>query len=52
MAIIFTGKPIHSFYSLPEFKEWKDLQTNVKQWNLKYYKGLYFSVKIFIADNL
>ncbi|XP_063685282.1 DNA topoisomerase 2-alpha-like isoform X2 [Bolinopsis microptera] len=34
------GKPTHSFYSLPEFKEWKDEQTNIKQWNIKYYKGL------------
>ena len=38
-----SGKPTHSFYSLPEFKEWKDEQTNIKQWNIKYYKGFYFS---------
>lgn len=29
-----------SFYSIPEFDEWKDKQTNIKSWKIKYYKGL------------
>ena len=37
-----SGKPTISFYSLPEFKEWKDQQANLKQWDIKYYKGFYF----------
>ncbi|KAK7919775.1 hypothetical protein WMY93_011059 [Mugilogobius chulae] len=29
-----------SFYSIPEFNEWKESQTNIKSWKIKYYKGL------------
>ncbi|XP_069011986.1 DNA topoisomerase 2-alpha [Embiotoca jacksoni] len=29
-----------SFYSIPEFDAWKDMQTNHKSWKIKYYKGL------------
>ncbi|TRY95796.1 hypothetical protein DNTS_008329 [Danionella cerebrum] len=29
-----------SFYSIPEFTEWKDKQSNLKSWKIKYYKGL------------
>lgn len=29
-----------SFYSIPEFNEWKEKQTNIKSWRIKYYKGL------------
>uniref|UniRef100_A0A8C4QGD5 DNA topoisomerase 2 n=1 Tax=Eptatretus burgeri TaxID=7764 RepID=A0A8C4QGD5_EPTBU len=29
-----------SFYSLPEFQEWKNNTENVKAWKIKYYKGL------------
>ncbi|XP_028423903.1 DNA topoisomerase 2-alpha isoform X2 [Perca flavescens] len=29
-----------SFYSIPEFNEWKDSQSNIKSWKIKYYKGL------------
>ncbi|XP_065109660.1 DNA topoisomerase 2-alpha [Paramisgurnus dabryanus] len=29
-----------SFYSIPEFTEWKDKQSNIKSWKIKYYKGL------------
>lgn len=29
-----------SFYSIPEFNEWKDMQPNIKSWKIKYYKGL------------
>uniref|UniRef100_A0A673XP94 DNA topoisomerase 2 n=1 Tax=Salmo trutta TaxID=8032 RepID=A0A673XP94_SALTR len=29
-----------SFYSIPEFTEWKDIQPNIKSWKIKYYKGL------------
>ena len=29
-----------SFYSLPEFEEWKAATQNWNTWNVKYYKGL------------
>uniref|UniRef100_A0A672IH98 DNA topoisomerase 2 n=1 Tax=Salarias fasciatus TaxID=181472 RepID=A0A672IH98_SALFA len=29
-----------SFYSLPEFNEWKESQPNHRSWKIKYYKGL------------
>ncbi|KAL1264057.1 hypothetical protein QQF64_004412 [Cirrhinus molitorella] len=29
-----------SFYSMPEFHEWKEKQSNIKSWKIKYYKGL------------
>ncbi|XP_077062065.1 DNA topoisomerase 2-alpha [Siphateles boraxobius] len=29
-----------SFYSIPEFTEWKEKQSNTKSWKIKYYKGL------------
>ncbi|XP_066521749.1 DNA topoisomerase 2-alpha [Hoplias malabaricus] len=29
-----------SFYSIPEFTEWKEKQSNIKSWKIKYYKGL------------
>ncbi|XP_041942216.1 DNA topoisomerase 2-alpha [Alosa sapidissima] len=29
-----------SFYSIPEYEEWKDKQANYKSWKTKYYKGL------------
>ncbi|KAK3529180.1 hypothetical protein QTP70_019422 [Hemibagrus guttatus] len=29
-----------SFYSIPEFTEWKEKQCNLKSWKIKYYKGL------------
>uniref|UniRef100_A0A8C6S7L5 DNA topoisomerase 2 n=1 Tax=Neogobius melanostomus TaxID=47308 RepID=A0A8C6S7L5_9GOBI len=29
-----------SFYSIPEFNEWKESQANYKSWRIKYYKGL------------
>ncbi|KAI7839009.1 hypothetical protein COHA_007248 [Chlorella ohadii] len=33
------GKESISFYTLPEYEEWKD-RTNLRGWNIKYYKGL------------
>ncbi|CAL8272142.1 unnamed protein product [Merluccius merluccius] len=33
-------KTVLSFYSIPEFNEWKDNQPNFKSWRVKYYKGL------------
>ncbi|KAJ8404372.1 hypothetical protein AAFF_G00341450 [Aldrovandia affinis] len=29
-----------SFYSIPEYNEWKDNQPSIKSWRIKYYKGL------------
>lgn len=34
------GKEEFSFYSLPEFEEWKDATTNWSKYKIKYYKGL------------
>ncbi len=31
------GKESISFYTLPEYEEWKD-RTNLRGWNIKYYK--------------
>jgi DNA topoisomerase-2 len=30
----------HSFYSIPEFEEWKSNTANWSKWEVKYYKGL------------
>lgn len=30
-----------SFYSIPEFDEWKKHMENHKAWKIKYYKGLF-----------
>lgn len=34
------GKNEHSFFSLPEFEQWKAMTENLKSWKIKYYKGL------------
>lgn len=34
------GKEEVSFYSLPEFEEWKDATRNWNKYKIKYYKGL------------
>ncbi|KAI1292341.1 DNA topoisomerase 2-beta [Halotydeus destructor] len=34
------GNISHSFYSLPEFEEWKQQTQNWNTWKVKYYKGL------------
>lgn len=34
------GKEEFSFYSLPEFEEWKDATRNWNKYKIKYYKGL------------
>lgn len=34
------GKEEKSFYSIPEYEEWKCSVDNVKSWKVKYYKGL------------
>ena len=34
------GKNELSFYSMPEFEQWKAVTDNVKSWKVKYYKGL------------
>ncbi|EDO44812.1 predicted protein, partial [Nematostella vectensis] len=33
------GKEEHSFYSIPEYEEWKAGNANHKSWKVKYYKG-------------
>ncbi|KAJ7354850.1 DNA topoisomerase 2-alpha [Desmophyllum pertusum] len=34
------GKEEKSFYSIPEYEEWKSNTDNAKSWKVKYYKGL------------
>ena len=34
------GREELSFYSIPEFEEWKNETPNSKSWRVKYYKGL------------
>ncbi|XP_053200798.1 DNA topoisomerase 2-alpha-like [Panonychus citri] len=34
------GSKVVSFYSLPEFEEWKNETPDNKNWKIKYYKGL------------
>ncbi|XP_078344630.1 DNA topoisomerase 2-alpha-like isoform X1 [Oculina patagonica] len=34
------GKEEKSFYSIPEYEEWKNSTDNAKSWKVKYYKGL------------
>uniref|UniRef100_A0A8B9K3Y5 DNA topoisomerase 2 n=1 Tax=Astyanax mexicanus TaxID=7994 RepID=A0A8B9K3Y5_ASTMX len=38
--IIKVSNQEFSFYSIPEFTEWKEKQNNIKSWKIKYYKGL------------
>lgn len=38
------GKEELSFYSLPEFEEWKKNKDNWPSYKIKYYKGIYFLV--------
>lgn len=38
------GKEEISFYSLPEFEEWKKSKDNWPSYRIKYYKGTYFCV--------
>jgi len=40
------GKNSHSFYSLPEFEEWKKETEGWNKWKIKYYKGLGTSTSI------
>ena len=35
------GKAEHSFFSLPEFEEWKQNTENWHTWKVKYYKGVF-----------
>lgn len=43
---VFKGKVEHSFYSLPEFEEWKQDTPNWHTWRVKYYKGKIFLLEI------
>jgi len=36
------GSEVKSFYSLPEFEEWKKGTNNWSSWKVKYYKGISF----------
>ena len=33
-------KSVQEFYTMSEFEKWKETIDNLKQWNIKYYKGL------------
>ena len=34
------GKTQHQFYSQQEYEQWKEGETNLSKWKIKYYKGL------------
>jgi DNA topoisomerase II len=34
------GKDVRSFFSIPEYVEWRKNTENWKAWRIKYYKGL------------
>lgn len=38
------GSEINSFYSLPEFEEWKKQTPNWRNYKIKYYKGIFFLI--------
>uniref|UniRef100_A0A670ZQ29 DNA topoisomerase 2 n=1 Tax=Pseudonaja textilis TaxID=8673 RepID=A0A670ZQ29_PSETE len=38
--VVSKNKEEIPFYSIPEFQEWKNSNTNSKNWKIKYYKGL------------
>lgn len=40
------GHQVHSFYSLPEFEEWKKGTNDWNKWKVKYYKGLGTSTSV------
>lgn len=49
MLQVTKGKTELSFYSLPEFEEWKRETENWHTYRVKYYKGLYqFSPKLHV----
>ena len=37
---VMKAKQTFSFFSIPEFEEWKSETPNHKSWRIKYYKGL------------
>ncbi len=34
------GKEVQEFYTLTEFEQWKETMDTIKNWDIKYYKGL------------
>lgn len=34
------NKEVHEFYTLTEFEQWKENMETIKNWDIKYYKGL------------
>ncbi|KAF7488976.1 DNA topoisomerase 2-beta [Sarcoptes scabiei] len=40
------GQEVNSFYSLPEFEEWKKSTSNWRNYKIKYYKGLGTSTSV------
>ncbi len=34
------NKEVRQFYTLTEYEQWKQTMTNIKNWDVKYYKGL------------
>ncbi|KAG7531692.1 hypothetical protein FFLO_04202 [Filobasidium floriforme] len=37
---VWKGKQVHTFYTMPQYEEWKEANNNGKGWESKYYKGL------------
>lgn len=40
-----------SFYSIPEFEEWKKHTENYKTWHIKYYKGLFVCFTTYLKQS-
>ena len=40
------GNDGKSFYSLPEFEEWKKETHNWSTWKIKYYKGIILAIQL------
>ena len=37
---VWKGKTEYTFYTMPEYEQWKEENNNGKGWEAKYYKGL------------
>jgi DNA topoisomerase-2 len=48
---VWKGKVTHTFYTMPEYEEWKEAHNNGKGWESKYYKVQLVLLSIrFISD--
>lgn len=45
---VWKGKQVHTFYTMPQYEEWKEANNNGKGWESKYYKVS--SVKAYVSS--